>query len=308
MSLKGIILAGGHNTRLWPAARVVSKQLLPVYDKPMICYPLTTLMQARIRDVLIITRPTEAMTFRQLYGDGECLGMQLDYSEQDKPRGLAHAFHIASEIGFAKSGDRLALILGDNIFHGAGLEQELYWASQQHGQAVVFLSEVQDPTRYGVADFDGNGEIVRLFEKPSIAPSNWAVTGLYFYDSVVLKMVEDLKPSGRGELEITDLNNIFVTMTALKACRLKPGQTWLDMGTPESLLEAGQYVRTIQKRQGVLVGSPEETAYNNSWITAGQLFQMSMFQMSKGAPNEYGKALRRVAERAKAVPAAAATE
>lgn len=296
MGLKGIILAGGYNKRLWPAAQAVSKQLLPVYDKPMIYYPLTTLMEAGIRDILIITRPGESRTFAHLLDHGERLGIHIGYAEQARPKGLADAFNIAGGIDFACKDDRLALILGDNIFHGSGLSKLLVKAVNSIKGAIVFLAEVSDPTGYGVAQFGITGLVNKIVEKPQQPPSSWAVTGLYFYSSVVLEIVKDLKPSSRGELEITDLNNRFIDLAAMGAIRLCPDQMWLDMGTPASLLEASQYVRTIQERQGTLVGSPEKAAFEQGWISRENLIGLSG-QMH----GEYDRALRRLADRVQAV-------
>lgn len=296
MKLKGIILAGGHNTRLWPAAQAVSKQLLPVYDKPMIYYPLATLMEAGIQDILIITRPGESKTFAYLLDHGERLGIHIGYAEQKTPKGLADAFRIASGVGFAGACDRLALILGDNIFHGNGLSEMLTHAAHDASRARVFLAEVSDPTKYGVAQFAATGNLVKIVEKPEQPPSNWAVTGLYFYDSLVLEIANDLKPSARGELEITDLNNRFINLGVMKPSWLRPGQTWLDAGTPVSLLEASQYVHTIQERQGILVGSPEEVAFRQGWLSREGLIELSG-QMH----GEYDRALQKLARQEKAV-------
>ena len=265
---KGIILAGGSGTRLHPLTHVTSKQLLPVYDKPMIYYPLSVLMLAGIRDVLIITTPHDAPQFRHLLGDGSQWGMSISYREQPKPEGLAQAFIIGREF---VGQDPSCLILGDNIFYGHGLPESLQSAAHQTKGATVFGYWVNDPERYGVAEFDKSGKVIGLVEKPKEPRSNWAVTGLYFYDNQVIDMARDLKPGVRGELEITDINKLYLELGQLRVEKLGRGTAWLDTGTHDSLLQAANFIQTIEERQGLKISCPEEIAWSRGWITAEQL-------------------------------------
>ena len=265
---KGIILAGGSGTRLYPITQAISKQLLPVYDKPMIYYPLSVLMLAGIRDVLVINTPHEQALFRTLLGDGSQWGMRIEYAAQPKPEGLAQAYLIGEEF---VAGDPSCLVLGDNIFYGHGLTEVLQRASARTTGATVFGYWVRDPERYGVAEFDADGRVVGLVEKPAEPRSNYAVTGLYFYDGRASAYARALKPSPRGELEITDLNRCYLEQGNLQLEKLGRGYAWLDTGTHESLLEASTYIETIEKRQGLRVCCPEEIAYFNRWIDDDQL-------------------------------------
>ena len=281
--LKGIILAGGSGTRLHPLTHVVSKQLLPVFDKPMIYYPLSVLMLAGIREVLIITTPQDEALFRHLLGDGDQWGMTIEYAVQPRPEGLAQAFVIGREfIG----GDRSCLILGDNIFYGHGFQTYLAKAVQTEQGATVFGYWVGDPERYGVAEFDGSGKVTRLVEKPQRPKSNYAITGLYFYDHQVVAMADDLKPSARGELEITDINNLYLDQGQLRVEKMGRGIAWLDTGTHDSLMQASNFIQTIEERQGLKIACPEEIAWSQRWIDAAQLERLAL-KLNKSTYGEY---------------------
>ncbi len=283
--LKGIILAGGSGTRLHPMTLAVSKQLLPVYDKPMIYYPLSTLLLAGIRDILIISTPQDTPRFSQLLGDGSQWGINLSYAVQPSPDGLAQAFLIGADfIGNGPS----SLILGDNIFYGHDFQALLHRAAQRTEGATVFAYHVHDPERYGVAEFDPDGKVLSLEEKPQHPRSSYAVTGLYFYDANAVELARQLKPSARGELEITDLNRLYLEREALQVEVMGRGYAWLDTGTYDSLLEAGQYIATLEKRQGLKVACPEEIAYRAGWIDAQQLEKLAR----PLAKNSYGQYLQ----------------
>ncbi|HET8941023.1 MAG TPA: glucose-1-phosphate thymidylyltransferase RfbA [Rudaea sp.] len=284
---KGIILAGGSGTRLYPLTQVISKQLLPVYDKPMIYYPLSTLMLAGIREVLIINTPHEQALFRQLLGDGSQWGITIQYAAQPSPDGLAQAFVIGREF---VNGQSSCLILGDNIFYGHGLTEVLHRAAQRTHGATVFGYWVRDPERYGVAEFDASGRVSGLEEKPGQPKSNYAVTGLYFYDQRVCDFADELKPSARGELEITDLNRRYLDEGSLMLEKLGRGYAWLDTGTHESLTDASNYIETIENRQGLKVCCPEEIAFLNGWIDAEQVLRLA----APLAKNGYGHYLQQL--------------
>ncbi|MDY9920643.1 MAG: glucose-1-phosphate thymidylyltransferase RfbA [Synergistota bacterium] len=284
---KGIILAGGSGTRLWPLTITVSKQLMPVYDKPMIYYPLSTLMLAGIKEILVITTPEDMSLFQRLLNDGSQWGIEISYAEQAAPNGLAEAFIIGEKF---IDGDPCALVLGDNIFYGSGLVSILQNASKLNEGALIFGYPVNDPERYGVVSFDENGKAVSLEEKPKNPKSNYAVPGLYFYDSNVVGHVRQLKPSPRGELEITDLNKIYLENQSLSVRIMGRGFAWFDTGTHSSLLDASNFVETIQKRQGTMVSCPEEIAWRMGYISSEELQKISYIYNK----SEYGKYLERI--------------
>lgn len=290
--MKGIILAGGSGTRLYPLTMITSKQLLPIYDKPMIYYPLSTLMLAGIRDILIISTPQDLPNFEKLLGDGSSYGIKLSYKVQPSPDGLAQAFILGEEfIG----DDCCAMVLGDNIFYGNGFSKILRSAvenAEQNHRASVFGYYVEDPERFGVVEFDNSGKVISVEEKPAAPKSNYAITGLYFYDNRVVEIAKSLKPSARGELEITDLNRVFLEKGDLDVKLLGRGFAWLDTGTMDSLIEAGQFVQMVEKRQGIKISAVEEIAYKNGWITKEKLMESA----ERYGKSTYGSHLKKVAE------------
>ena len=289
--MKGIILAGGSGTRLYPLTRVTSKQLLPVYDRPMIYYPLSSLMTAGIRDILIISTPQDTPRFKELLGDGKSMGISLQYAVQPSPDGLAQAFIIGEEfIG----GDNVAMILGDNIFYGHGFKKMLSEAKRnaENGKATIFGYGVKDPQRFGIVEFDGDGKVLSVKEKPLNPKSNYCITGLCFYDNRAVKFAKEIKPSKRGELEITDLNARYLAEGDLSVQLLDRGFAWLDTGTMDSLFEAAEFVRVLSQRQAVTISAPEEIAYRNGWIDKARLLQIA----ESYGKSPYGEHLKKVAE------------
>jgi len=281
--MKGIILAGGSGTRLHPVTNVVSKQLLPVYDKPMIYYSLSTLMLAGIREILIITTPRDNQSFKDLLGDGSQLGINIEFKVQEKPNGIAEAFILGKK--FINS-SRVALILGDNLFHGNSLTNVLKETLLEKTGATIFAYSVSEPERYGIVEFDDNGRVLNIVEKPQNPKSSYAITGLYFYDNTVVERAESLTPSARGEIEITDLNNLYLEEKQLYLKVMSRGMTWLDTGKFDSLFEASGYIQTLQKRQGMMIGSPEEIAYRMGWIDSDLLIKNSL-KVQKSSYGQY---------------------
>ena len=285
---KGIILAGGSGTRLYPLTLAISKQIMPVYDKPMIYYPLYVLMEAGIREILIITTPRDNNTFKELLGDGSKWGMRIEYAIQEKPNGLAEAFIIGEKfIGE----DNVALILGDNMFYGGDLKDVLKRATAREDESTIFGYKVKDPRRYGVVEIDENGNAISIEEKPEEPKSNYAVPGLYFYTNDVIEIAKNVKPSARGELEITTVNEVYMNMGKLKVEKLGRGMAWFDTGTHDALIETASFVQTIEKRQGMQICCPEEIAFENGWITAEQLKELAKPLIK----SDYGKTLNDLA-------------
>ena len=287
--MKGIILAGGSGTRLYPLTMVTSKQLLPVYDKPMIYYPMSVLMMAGIRDILIISTPNDLPNFERLFGDGSSLGINLSYKVQPSPDGLAQAFILGEEF---IDGDSCAMVLGDNIFYGDGLGKHLKEAAARQDGATVFGYYVNDPERFGIVEFDGNGNAISIEEKPEHPKSNYCVTGLYFYDKNVCEYAKSIKPSARGELEITDLNRIYLEKGNLNVVTLGRGYAWLDTGTMDALSEATEFIKVVENRQGIQISAIEEIAYRNKWITKEQLLEHA----ARYGKSPYGAHLKQVAD------------
>lgn len=289
--MKGIILAGGSGTRLYPLTKVTSKQLLPVYDKPMVFYPLSTLMQAGIRDILIISTPTDLPNFERLLGDGSQFGIKLSYKVQPSPDGLAQAFLLGEEF---IDGEPCAMILGDNIFYGNDFSEYLSraMANAQSGKATIFGYHVNDPQRFGIVEFDKSGKVLSVEEKPQNPKSNYCITGLYFYDKRVVELAKKVKPSKRGELEITDLNKLYLDCGDLNVELLSSGFAWLDTGTMDSLLEASEFVQMMSKRQAITISAPEEIAFNNGWINKQEL----LVAANAYGKSPYGEHLKKVAE------------
>ncbi len=291
--MKGIVLAGGSGTRLYPITRAASKQLLPVYDKPMVYYPLSTLMLAGIREIMLISTPEDLPGFRRLLGDGSQIGIEIAYAEQPRPEGIAQAFLIAREW---IAGAPVALALGDNLFYGHGLPEALRRAVARREGGTVFGYWVRDPERYGVVDFDARGRALHIEEKPRKPRTNWAVTGLYFYDARVVEIAAALRPSERGELEITDLNNVYLERGLLHVEKLGRGFAWLDTGTHESLMQAGSFIQAVQQRQGLMVSCIEEIAFRNGWIDRQTLSELGAAMSNNG----YGAYLQRIASESSA--------